>query len=67
MKLLVNTESQELTEKSTLQNLMQQMNLEQLRGIAVAVNDEVVPRAGWNDFVLKENDKILMIQPAQGG
>lgn len=67
MKLVVNTSPQEIPEHSTLQNLVQQLRLEQQHGIAVAVNNEVVPRAKWNEFVLQENDSILMIQPSQGG
>jgi sulfur carrier protein len=67
MKLIVNASPQEIPEKSTLQNLMQQLHVELQRGIAVAVNDKVVPRAKWNEFALQENDKVLMIQPSQGG
>lgn len=37
------------------------------RGIAVAVNNQVVPKSAWPSFELKENDKILVIQASQGG
>lgn len=67
MKLIVNTSPQEIPDKSTVNYLMQQLRLEQRHGIAVAVNSEVVPHAKWNEFVLQENDTVLMIQPSQGG
>jgi len=37
------------------------------RGIAVAVNDEVVPRAAWPDTVLAEADRIEVLTAVQGG
>jgi len=38
-----------------------------LKGIAVAVNNQVVSKTAWVDFELKENDKILVIKASQGG
>jgi len=38
-----------------------------VRGIAVAVNDEVVPRATWPDTVLAEADRIEVLTAVQGG
>jgi sulfur carrier protein len=37
------------------------------RGIAVAVNQIVVPRADWADTVLRADDKIEIITAVQGG
>lgn len=37
------------------------------KGIAVAVNNTVIPRANWNSFQLKENDTITIIRATQGG
>lgn len=67
MKLIVNASPQEIPDKSTLNSLMLQLQLGQQRGIAVAVNSEVVPYTKWNEFVLQENDMVLMIRPSQGG
>ncbi len=36
-------------------------------GVAVAVNNRVVPRHKWDSFKLKENDNILIIKATQGG
>ncbi|MDR1759930.1 MAG: sulfur carrier protein ThiS [Fibrobacter sp.] len=36
-------------------------------GIAVAVNDAVVPRSRWEFSVLNESDRVLVIEVAQGG
>lgn len=37
------------------------------RGVAVAVNDEVVPRQKWPALILKNEDRVLVITATQGG
>ena len=36
-------------------------------GIAVAINNTVVPKYSWTETKLKDNDTILIIQATQGG
>ena len=40
---------------------------EKARGVAVAVNEEVVPRASWADVQLKEGDRVEVVTAKQGG
>ncbi len=37
------------------------------QGVAVAVNDAVVPKNLWSEKLLNANDKILVITATQGG
>ena len=37
------------------------------RGIAVARNEEVVPRSAWADTVIAPDDRIEILDAAQGG
>lgn len=37
------------------------------RGIAIAVNDEVVPRSGWAERTLAQGDRIEVVGAVQGG
>ena len=37
------------------------------RGIAVAVNEEVVPRSQWHGARLREGDRVEVLTAAQGG
>lgn len=37
------------------------------RGIAVAVNDGVVPRSQWDHTHLSEGDRVEILTAAQGG
>jgi sulfur carrier protein len=37
------------------------------RGIAVAVNEEVVPRSTWAHAPLRDGDRVEVLRAAQGG
>ena len=37
------------------------------RGIAVALNGSVVPRAAWRDTVLQPGDNVEIVRARQGG
>lgn len=37
------------------------------RGVAVAVNGEVVPRAGWETFTIPEGAHVEVLTAMQGG
>jgi len=37
------------------------------RGVAVAVDGEVVPRAAWESFVLDEHARVEVLTAMQGG
>ena len=37
------------------------------RGVAVAVEGEVVPRSGWDTFAIPEGARVEVLSAAQGG
>jgi sulfur carrier protein len=37
------------------------------RGVAVAVDGEVVPRASWNTFAIRESARVEVLTAMQGG
>jgi sulfur carrier protein len=37
------------------------------RGVAVAVNGEVVPRSAWTGAPLRDGDRVEVLTAAQGG
>lgn len=65
MKVQVNSKEME-TNSTTLLQLAQELNLP-VQGIAVAVNNQMIPRTQWNAFPLKENDSLVVIKAACGG
>lgn len=51
----------------TLADTLLELQLAGQRGIAVAVNDAVVPRAEWPRHALHAQDRITIIRATQGG
>lgn len=51
----------------TLATALSLLHLDGQRGIAVAVNDTVVPRPDWPTHALQPQDRILIIRATQGG
>ncbi|WP_201977272.1 sulfur carrier protein ThiS [Hymenobacter rubidus] len=67
MVCYVNNSPQETSDAQTLTQLLADLALAEQRGLAVAVNDEVVPRAAWPAHELREQDRVTIIRATQGG
>ena len=66
MKLLVNGEAQSFDGPLTVDALVDRLDLER-RGLAIAVNGEVVPRSTWSGHDLVDGDQLEILTIAQGG
>lgn len=68
MQLIVNGQEQSVDGASTLLDLLIEMNFKaEQKGIAVAVNAEVIARAMWADMRLRNGDRVDIIHAVQGG
>ena len=68
MQLIVNGQEQSVDDASTLLDLLIEMNIgTEQKGIAVAVNAEVIARAIWADMRLRNGDRVDIIHAVQGG
>ncbi len=67
MNVFVNNEQRDVSNLKTLSELLESINLNVAKGIAVAVNNQVVAKGEWSNAFLKENDKITIIRATQGG
>ncbi|RPE13557.1 sulfur carrier protein ThiS [Chitinophaga lutea] len=66
MEVLVNNKLYAVQPDTTVAALLQFIQLP-TKGIAVAVNRSVVPRAAWDATTLSPADKVMIIQATQGG
>lgn len=53
--------------KTPLLDILKEISLDQSRGIAVAVNNEVVAKSDWPDYKISDKDQITIIKATQGG
>ena len=68
MKLTVNGDPTELPQGATVEALVQLLELPAAgRGVAVAVDREVVPRGAWDSTALTEGARVEVVHAVQGG
>ena len=67
ISILLNDESIPLSNGSTVESLMQQLEVKNSERVAVAVNNEVITRTRWPEHQLADHDQVLLIAPIQGG
>ena len=68
MKVLVNGEPTELATGATVQSALAALELPGgERGVAVAVDAEVVPRGEWPARALSEGARVEILRAIQGG
>jgi sulfur carrier protein len=65
--LFVNDRPHALAGGATVAGLLRELELAERKGVAVAVNGAVVPRAAWEKQALAAEDRVLVIQATQGG
>ncbi|WP_184583354.1 sulfur carrier protein ThiS [Lipingzhangella halophila] len=66
MDVIINGERRDLAPHTTVAAVVDSLT-ETTTGIAVAVNDEVVPKASWADTEVTENDRVDVLTAVQGG
>ena len=62
----VNGEDSAVAAGTTIAALLEQLEAPD-RGVAVAVDGEVVPRAHWDTFELAEDARVEVLSAMQGG
>ncbi len=66
MIISINDTQYTLKNSQSLESLCDDLNFV-TSGIAIAVNDEVIPRKKWGDLTINDGDKILVITATAGG
>ena len=66
MKLTVNSKETEVKDGCTVAGLSTLLTLPE-KGIAIAVNNRMIPRTEWENHVLQPGDNLIVIKAACGG
>jgi len=67
MNVFLNDETREMNGESTVGSLLDEIELNDLAGWAVAVNERVIARDDAVDYELFEGDRVILVQATQGG
>ncbi len=67
MEIKLNNQLRTFSEQCTVKQMLDHVVPEKQNGIAVAVNNVVVPKTAWNNYSLNPNDEVLIIKATQGG
>jgi sulfur carrier protein len=68
MKVVLNGETAELEAGATVRSALDSLDLPAAgRGVAVAVDAEVVPRGQWDATTLHEGARVEILRAIQGG
>jgi sulfur carrier protein len=67
MRVVVNGEERELVAGATLGDVLEELGLGDRRGIAIAVDADVVPRGQWDTAVLSDGAQVEVLTAVQGG
>lgn len=68
MLLIINNQTKQYKiSPFTLEELMDLELKGKTKGVAVALNNQVIPRDKWSDTLLTDTDSILIITATQGG
>jgi sulfur carrier protein len=51
----------------TLLELLNQKQLTDRKGIAIAVDDQIIPISEWSNFLIMNSSNIIIIEATQGG
>ncbi|MFT4900295.1 MAG: sulfur carrier protein [Flavobacteriales bacterium] len=62
----VNEERVEIDELTNITQLLQQIN-STIDGIAIAINNDIVPKSKWAIQQFNNKDNVLIIKATQGG
>ena len=66
MNISINKEMMSLPEKTTIAGMLEKLDIER-KYIAVEINMTIIPKAEFDNYQLKDNDKVEIIRAVGGG
>jgi sulfur carrier protein len=67
MNIIINGKPYKINDGSTITDALKEVQIENQFGIAVAVNNIVISKAKWENYIVQPNDNILIINAIFGG
>ena len=67
MNILINGKPFKIEDDSNLITVLDKNQINNKFGIAIAVNNTVIPKTEWEKYIVKNNDNITIINAIFGG
>jgi len=67
IEVSINQQKFQVSETGTLADVLPLLHIQQADGIAIAVNEVVIPRGEWEGCMLQAGDRVFVIRATQGG
>jgi sulfur carrier protein len=67
IEVSVNQQKFELPDSGTLADVLPLLQISHADGIAIALNETVIPKNEWGAHVLQAEDRVFVIRATQGG
>ncbi|MDR0603492.1 MAG: sulfur carrier protein ThiS [Bacteroidales bacterium] len=67
MDITINNKPYTTDDDSNLIDVLEKVQLTDQFGVAIAVNNTVVPKTEWEKYIVKDRDTILVINAIFGG
>ena len=64
--IILNGEEQQIDNDSSIEQLLKVLSMENKR-LAVEVNQNIIPRSEFGSHILKDSDKVEIVQAIGGG
>lgn len=67
MNVYLNSKEYSLKKEVVLSSFLNEIKIDINKGIAIAINEVIVPKSEWHKTTLNNNDKIILIKAVAGG
>jgi len=67
MDVLINSKTVDVPDNCIVEKLFEIVDISTDGGIAIAINNQVIPKNYWRSVTLQPKDNILIIKAAKGG
>ena len=67
IEVSINQKNYSVSETGTLADVLSLLGIRQSDGIAIALNEVVIPRSEWGRHPLRAQDRVFVIRATQGG
>lgn len=67
MTVYVHNDAFEITENTSVALFIADILKKEISGMALAINEIIIPNNKWDDYILQEKDRLLIIRPVAGG